>query len=285
MNTKENQQKWVEECEKVLRLGGRSELTLINYRIGWNKFFKYYSNKTNLSKLKEEDLLDYFKKEFLDKNLASSTYNLHLYAIRLLYSVCFRKESNRTLLPSTKLQKRYPVIISKEEFIRIFNLEKNICHRCWLLLSFCCGLRSIDISLLKIEYIDSKNHKLKVLGKGNKERFTILPDIVIKFLRLYYIEYKFTNKTGYLFKGNGQNEHIHTRTVTQFFVKLKKKYDISKDITEHSLRHSFATYYLMNDGDLITLKEMLGHKSLDCTYIYIHMAQDFNNLKGINYDR
>ena len=64
---------------------------------------------------------------------------------------------------------------------------------------------------------------------------------------------------------------------------LKKDYQLPKEITEHSLRHSFATYYLMNGGDLLTLKSMMGHKSLASTSIYIHMSNDFNNLKGIDY--
>ena len=63
----------------------------------------------------------------------------------------------------------------------------------------------------------------------------------------------------------------------------KKEYNLPIEITAHSLRHSFATYYLMNGGDILTLKSMMGHKSLNSTSIYVHLSQDFNNLKGINY--
>lgn len=285
MNTQNNQQKWIEKCINIMKMGGKSEYTIINYKCGWNKFFKYYSERTDLSKLTEEDIMIYLKKEFLDKNLAGSTYNVYLSAIRLLYSVCFRKELNRTLLPNSKLRKKYPIIINKEEFIRIFNSESDIRHKCWLLLSFCCGLRAYEIALLRIENINSKEHKLKVLGKRNKERFTILPDIVIKLLRIYYKTKGFTKNEGYLFEGTKGNEHIHKRTVTTYFCNLKKKLNIQKEITEHTLRHSFATYYLMNGGDLLTLKEMLGHKSLATTCIYIHMSRDFNNIMGINYEK
>ena len=158
-------------------------------------------------------------------------------------------------------------------------------HKCWLLLSFCCGLRISEIATLKIENIYSKEHKLKVLGKRNKERFTILPNIVINWLRLYYKEKKYTSNSGYLFKGYELNEHISPRTIGNFFTNLKKEYNLSPEITEHSLRHSFATYYLMNGGDLLTLKTMMGHKNLNSTTIYLHMSQDFNNLKGINYGK
>jgi len=89
-------------------------------------------------------------------------------------------------LPTSKIRKKYPTIVTKELFIKIINNENNLEHKCWFLLSFCCGLRISEIATLRIENIISKEHKLKVLGKGNKERYTVLSDIVIKFLRLYY---------------------------------------------------------------------------------------------------
>ena len=285
MYNEKNQEKWVEKCEEILKMGGRSKATISIYKSVWNKFFKYFPEDAYISKLKEDDIINYFKTNFLDKNLASSSYNVNLCGIRFLFSVCFKKELNKILLPTSKLNKRFPVIISKDEFIRIFNLEKNLNHKCWLLLSFCSGLRSIDISNIRIENIDSKNHKLKILGKGNKERFTILPNVVIKFLRFYCIERHITDKSGYLFKGTAGKDHINSRTVTNYFINIKEEFNIPKEITEHSLRHSFATYYLMNDGDLVTLQHMLGHKSLATTSIYLHLVHDFNNLKGIKYDK
>lgn len=285
MNTEENQQQWIEKCIQIMKMGGKSNSTITNYKCGWRKLFNYYSKEIDISQQTEEDLLKFFKEEIIDKKMSRTSYNNYLCAIRFLYSVCFRKDLNRTILPNPKLKKRIPTIISKEEFIRVFNLETDIRHKCWLILSFCCGLRSSEIALLKIEYIDSKNHRLKVLGKGNKERFTILPDIVIKYLRIYYRSEKFIKRRGFLFKGLKNRTRINTRTVSNYFGIIKTRYGITKDITEHSLRHSFATYYLMNGGDLITLKEMLGHTSIKTTCIYVHIAQDFNNLKGIKYDR
>ena len=88
-----------------------------------------------------------------------------------------------------------------------------------------------------------------------------------------------------MFKGYELNEHVSPRTVGNFFTELKKEYNLPPEITEHSVRHSFATFYLMNGGDLIALKSMMGHKTLNSTTIYLHMSQDFNNLKGINYEK
>lgn len=285
MNNEKNKKIWLTKCEETLKMGGRSNVTIRNYKYAIIRFLNRYDEKTNIKKLSIDDLTKYFKKEFLDKNLSASSYNLNLHAIRYFYLVCFDRNISKILLPTSKVRKRYPTIISKEQFITIVNNEDNLEHKCWLLLSFCCGLRVSEVATLKIENINSKEHKLKVLGKGNKERYTILPDIVIKYLRLYYKKKNFIHKTGYLFIGYNNTSNVLPQTVGNYFTNLKKEYHLPKEITEHSLRHSFATYYLMNGGDLLTLKSMMGHKSLNSTSIYIHMSQDFNNIKGIDYEK
>ena len=122
-----------------------------------------------------------------------------------MYSVCFKIDLNRKLLPNAKLIKKIPTIISKEDFLKIFNQKHNTKHRCYLLLAFCSGLRASDVASIRIENINSTEHKIKILGKGKKERYTILPDITIKFLRLYCKEYLITEKQVFLFKNNKNN--------------------------------------------------------------------------------
>ena len=175
-----------------------------------------------------------------------------------------------------------PTIMSKEIFLKIFNEENCLKYKCWLLLAFCSGLRVSEVATIRIENIFPNEHKLKVLGKGNKERYTILPDIVIKFLRLYCKEQHITNKQGYLFVGHG-SDCLNCKSLINYFSTIKKAYHLDSNISFHTLRHSFATYYLMNGGNIITLKSMLGHNHLDTTNIYLHIAQNFNNLEGIKY--
>ena len=285
MNNEKNKKVWLKKCEETLRMGGRSEVTIKNYRYAIIRFLNRYDEKTNISKLTTDDIIKYFKKDFIDKGLSAATYNVNLAAVRFFYLICFERSISKVLLPNSKLRKRFPEILTKELFLKIINNEDNIEHKCWLLLSFCCGLRISEVATIKIEDIYSKDHKLKVLGKGNKERFTILPDIVIKFLRLFYQKKRYTHKKGYLFFGQNINNHICERTIGNYFSSLKKEYNLPPEITEHSLRHSFATYFLMNGGDLLVLKSMMGHKSLNSTSIYVHLSQNFNNVKGIKRDK
>ncbi len=223
------------------------------------------------------------QKKYINNNRSSNTYNFNLSTIRCFYLICFDKTLSNITLPNAKIGKRLPIIIEKGVFLSLINNENNIEHKCWLSLGFCSGLRAFEVTKIKIEDIDSKNHRLKVIGKGNKERYTFIPDMTIKLLRLFYREKHITIKNGYLFPGTRGNEHISERTISEYFTNLSKCAGLPYGITFHSLRHSFATYFLMNGGNQFVLKDLLGHSSLSATAISVHLAKDFNHLEGSRY--
>ena len=281
MNTDENQKIWIEKVHENLILRGRSENTYNNYKCALNSFFKYYSKETRIDNLKENDIINFLNYKYIIPNRSKNSYNVSIAAIRLLYLVCFETALNKILLPTSKTINRIPTILPKDKFLEIINNESNIKHKCWLILAFCSGLRVEEIANLKIKNIDSKNHTLKVLGKGNKERYTILPDVTIKLLRIYCKRKNI--KSGYLFPGTNGKKVMNSNTIINYFSVIKEDYNLDERITFHSLRHSFATYYLLNNGSLLTLQSMLGHTNLNTTTIYLHLSQDFNNLEGIKY--
>ena len=282
-NTITNQEKWLQKINDTMMIGGKSRRTFNNYKSQLKKFFAYYDEDIDINKLNEDDLLTYFKINYINKNLSSSSLNLSICSIRFLFSVCFNKELNKRKLPNCKLKKRFPTIIPKGEFLTIINEEKNLKHKCWLILGFCCGLRVEEVAHLRIENINSKEHKLKVLGKGNKERFTRLPDTVIKLLRLYCKKYHITDKKGYIFKSRKNESIPSSDTIVNYFSDLMKKYNKFGVYTFHSLRHSFATYYLESGGNLLKLQSMLGHTNIATTTIYLHLSQNFNELEDNRY--
>lgn len=283
LNTKENKEKWIKKVREIYKLGGKSNLTINNYSSHINRFLNYYPESTDFKNIDEDSILEFIKKNYLNLDRASDTVNVAIHSIKCLYSICFKIELNKKLLPNIKRHQTIPSIISKEDFINMVNGEQNLKNKCWLMLAFCCGLRESEVVTVRIENIFAKEHKLKVIGKGNKERFTILPDGVIKILRLYCKYNHITEKTGYLFKGIDGKEHSSPKYPTNYFAKIREKYQLPKTITFHSLRHSFATYYLMNGGDLIVLQTMLGHSNLNTTRRYIHFSQNYNHLDGIRY--
>lgn len=185
MNTEVNKQKWIKMVNDTLIMGGKSKITINKYTYAIERFLNTHGNNTKISIFTEKDIIKYLKKKLIDTNLKATTYDFNLAAISYFYGLCFEKEFNKKLLPKAKLSKKLPTILDKETFINVVNNENNIEHKCWLLLGFCCGLRASEVSRIKIEDIDVNNHKLKIIGKVNKERYTILPDTCIIILREY----------------------------------------------------------------------------------------------------
>lgn len=281
MNTDENQKIWIEKVHQNLILRGRSDKTFDNYKSALLRFLNYYDSNTNIKKLKEENIIDFLNYEYLKTNKCKSVYNVAICSIRLLYIVCFNISLNRILLPTSKLTKKLPTILPIDTFVRIVNDEHILKHKCWLLLAFFCGLRVSEVASVKVENFNILDHKLKVLGKGDKERYTILPNIVIKAIRAYCI--KNNIKSGYIFKGSKNKQKMNDKTIINYFSVIKDLYNLDDNISFHSLRHSFATNYLKNGGNLLQLQSMLGHKNLNTTVIYLHLSYNFNDFKGIKY--
>ncbi len=193
-NTKKNQKKWVEKVKYTLELGGKSNKTFGNYKSHITRFLNYFDENIEINKLAEDEIVNYFRKNYINLNRCAATLNIGICSVRFLYSVCFNRKLNKDILPSTKLKRKIPTIMSKQLFLKIFNEEHCLKYKCWLLLAFCSGLRVEEVATIRIENIFPNEHKLKVLGKGNKERYTILPDVVTKFLRLYCKEKHITKK-------------------------------------------------------------------------------------------
>ncbi|MGN1268949.1 MAG: tyrosine-type recombinase/integrase [Candidatus Aphodocola sp.] len=277
MNTEKNQNIWIEKVHQNLILRGRSERTVINYKSTLLRFFDFFDSNTYIKKLKEKDIINFLNDEYIKLNKCKNTYNLAVCSIRLLYIVCFNISLNRVLLPTSKLVKKLPTIIPKDIFLKIINNEPILKHKCWLILAFCCGLRVNEVANVKFEDLNFKEHKLKVLGKGNKERYTILPNIVIKLLNIYCINNNIS--IGYIFKGTNGKPRMNEKTIINYFSVIKDTYNLNDNISFHSLRHSFATYYLSSGGSLLKLKSMFGHTNLNTTTIYLHLSQDFNELE------
>lgn len=282
MNNKENQKMWLNTIHDNLSLRGKSNNTFINYKCALVNFWKYYDSTTNFENLKEEDIIPYIKECFIKPNKSKYTYNVAIASIRLFYLICFKKSLNKIFLPTSKVSKKLPTILTKDTFIKIFNEERSLKHKCWLILAFCSGLRVNEIATLKIENLNSKEHKIFIRdGKRNKDRYTILPNISIKILAMYCKKYNI--KSGFLFPGINNKEVMNSKSIINYFSVIKEEYNLNNNISFHSLRHSFATYYLSNGGSLLSLQSMLGHTNLNTTTIYLHLSQNFNELEGIKY--
>ena len=164
-----------------------------------------------------------------------------------------------------------PNILSKEELLLLFDATNNIKHRAVLMTAYGAGLRVSELSKLKIADIDSKNMQIFIRqGKGQVDRFSLLSVANLAVLREYYKQY---HPKLWLFPGKDPSKAITTLSLQLIFRYAKRKVGISKDVSVHSLRHSFATHLLEDGVDICHIQKLLGHKSVSTTCKYLHLTR------------
>lgn len=270
----------LQKVKDLLLLRKCSDRTVSNYFSCINRFKNYYKRK-DLKKLNGDDILEYLKKNFINIGCSAATINVNRAAIKYYYLVNFNKNFSNVLLPQTKISSRFPKIISKQDFIKMFNSEFNLKHKLWIMLAYGSGLRISEVASLKVSDILSKEHKIRVIDKGNKERYAPLPDFTLKLLRLYWIQNKDKITNNYFFPGKykaTKGTCITSFGIKEAFQKIKENNNLDNSITFHTLRHSYATEFIKNGGDIWELKNILGHSSINTTSMYLHMAENFKDV-------
>jgi site-specific recombinase XerD len=169
--------------------------------------------------------------------------------------------------PTNKL----PQVMLPQEIMKLIEGVQNLKHRTILMLLYSTGMRVSEIANCRIADIDSTNMRIKIVqGKGAKDRFTILSKQVLLELRAYYIIYK---PKEYLFNGYRPAKRYSVRSIQHLMQKALIKIGLeNKNYTIHTIRHSFATHLVDSGTDLHTVKELLGHSSLQTTMQYMHLS-------------
>ncbi|MBU4139743.1 MAG: tyrosine-type recombinase/integrase [Euryarchaeota archaeon] len=183
-----------------------------------------------------EDIKNYLFYLADEKDSSASTLNKAINALKFYYGGILKKNFAYEI-KRPKKDKKLPVVMSREEVFRILSSVANVKHKAILMLTYSAGLRVSEVAL--------------------------------EFLKEYSDEYK---PDKWLFSGAEDGRHISTRTVQAIFEQAKKKASIRKDVTVHSLRHSFATHLLESGTDLRYIQELLGNKNSKTTEIYTHVS-------------
>lgn len=272
----------LQKVKTLLKVRGCSGRTVTTYISCINRFKNYFEGR-DLEDLNEEDILEYIKVNFVDLDYSPASINVNRAAIKYYYLVNFKKELNDTLLPYCKIYRRYPYILDTRDVIILLNSTNNLKHKIWIALGYGSGLRVHEIAKLKIGDFSHNLHKIRVVGKGNKERFVPFPEFTYRLLLKYYEKYKneIEKNDNCLFpsiRKDYDSIHVSEQTIKNTFSKTKKKFNLGPEVTFHTLRHSFATDYIRKGGDVWKLKSMLGHDSINSTMIYLHMANDFSEI-------
>ncbi|MEW6003116.1 MAG: site-specific tyrosine recombinase/integron integrase [Nitrospirota bacterium] len=262
----------------------RRELPSRKYSYKTVKGYLYYNRDfLNFIDKKPSDITDADIKDYLlylveEKQSATSTLNQAINALKFYYGTMLKKRFLYDIKRPRK-DKKLPVVLSKEEVASILSSVDNIKHKAILMLVYSSGLRVGEVVRLKPEDIDSKRMLVFIKGaKGRKDRYSLLSESALKTLREYWREYK---PVKWLFPGPNSERYITIRTAQRVFEIACNRAGIRKDVTIHSLRHSFATHLLENGIDLRYIQELLGHKSSKTTEIYTHVStKDFAKIRN-----
>lgn len=187
-----------------------------------------------------------------------------------------------------KLEKKLPNYLTSSEIDKLFNIRllKPVDYRNKAMLEtlYATGTRISELINLELNQIDFQERIIRVTGKGKKDRIIPLADSASDALEEYinnYRDYLIKKETNYVFL-NKDGNRISRQGFFKILKSLCKEAGINKEISPHTLRHSFATNLLNNGADLRVIQELLGHENLETTEIYSHLSNkkiedDYNN--------
>lgn len=246
-----------------------SESTIKTYSEALKSFLVFYRN-ISISEITNEDVIIYNNEFILKKKLSSTYQNQIVNAIKLFFKTIRETKIEIDKIHRPKREKVLPNVLSKEEVKLILNAPSNFKHKAMLSLIYSCGLRRGELLALKPEHIDSKrNIVLLKNSKGKKDRIVPLSPKILEILRDYFSLYK---PKIYLFEGRIPGERYSEKSLQSILKQVLQKTGITKPVTLHWLRHSYATHLLESGTDLRYIQELLGHNSSKTTEIYTHVS-------------
>jgi len=272
---------------------GLSANSIYSYTYDLKKFQDYLiSNDKNILGATQDDIQQFLKFEKIKKKNSTRTLARSLAAIRQFYNFVSENipdvENPTEKIESPHIEKTLPDFLSVDEVDRLFNSisEEDVYElrdKTIFELLYSCGLRITEAIEIKYGDIDFENSMLMVTGKGEKERMVPIGDEAIRLIRRYLAESRQDilgrRESEYLFiskKGSKLNRKSVWRLLKNYVDRTK----IEKNITPHTLRHSFATHLLENGADLRSVQELLGHMDISTTQVYTHLAK--NTLQEIH---
>jgi integrase/recombinase XerD len=259
----------LQQFKKWLKSKRYSESTIGTYCEALKSFLTFY-NKKSFVEITNNDVIEYNNKYILKNNLSASYQNQIVNAIKLFFKTVHERKIEIDKIHRPKRSKVLPNVLSKEEVKLILNAHSNIKHKMMLSLIYSCGLRCGELLALKPINIDSKrNIVLLKNAKGKKDRIVPLSNKILEMLRDYYKLYQ--PKT-WLFEGQYPGNPYDSRSLQQILKQALEKTGITKPVTLHWLRHSYATHLLESGTDLRYIQELLGHNSSKTTEIYTHVS-------------
>jgi integrase/recombinase XerD len=265
---------------------GLSQNSIYSYTYDLKKFSDFlHKNKKNILSATQDDIQKFLTFEKIRKHNSSRTLARSLAAIRQFYNFIANTmddiENPTIKIETPQIKKTLPDFLSLDEVDMLFKSiseddvyelrDKTIFE-----LLYSSGLRISEAIDLKFHDIDFENKLIKVMGKGNKERLVPLGAEALRLLQRYIAKSRLiilgSRESEYLFISK-KGSMLNRKSVWRLLKGYVARTTIKKNITPHTLRHSFATHMLENGADLRSVQELLGHMDISTTQIYTHLAK------------
>lgn len=264
-----------------------SDNTIDSY--GENLLMLLEQTRKDALSLNSDDIRDFLLN--VDASAKTKAHYLSVFNSFYNYMIFNKKIDNNPCdsIKTPKLEKKLPNYLTDEEVDKLLDIRlikpADYRNKAMLEVLYATGIRISELINLELNQIDFDECIIRVLGKGKKTRIVPLGDTAIKFLTLYINEYRRfllkTKTSNYVFINKDGNK-ISRQGFFKILKKLAQEAHINKDISPHTLRHSFATHLLNNGADLRVIQELLGHENLVTTEIYSHLSnkkieEDYNH--------
>jgi integrase/recombinase XerD len=250
-----------------LRLRNYSPRTIEAYVAGVARFAKHFNRSPE--QLGPEELRA-FQVHLVESHVSWSQFNQIVCALRFCYAITLGRPEQVPFIPFGKRPKTLPSVLSPQEVATLLQAAEPRRDRVLLQLAYGCGLRLNELLHLQVSDIDSSRMVLHVrLGKGQKDRLVPLSAKLLQELRDYWRRLR---PATWLFPGARPGQPLSDGGVQRLFRRVKARAALSKRCSMHTLRHSYATHLLEAGVDLLTLKALLGHRSLQTTARYLHIS-------------
>ena len=196
--------------------------------------------------------------------------NATVAALRFFFKVSLDRPDLTKHLSFIHEPRKPPVVLSPEEVARFLEAAPGVKYKAALSVAYGAGLRVSEVVSLKLSDNDSKRMMLRVeQGKGRKDRYAMLSPVLLELLRDWY---RIARPQGWLFPGQNPVNPMTTRQLTRACHAAAQMAELTKRVTPHTLRHSFATHLLEGDTDIRIIQALLGHDKLDTTARYTRVA-------------
>ena len=252
-----------------LQLRGLAPNTIKNY-VRVIAQYACHFNRTP-KELGRLELREYLLHLVNEKKVAQGTYNQAMAALRFFYRETLSQPKVVEGLCFSRKERKLPEILSHDEVERLFAALVSLKHRAILMTAYGSGLRVSEAIALRVTNIDSQRMLLRVQqGKGRKDRYVMLPERLLGILREYWLA---ARPTDYLFPSHSQQGHITRIAVYNACRRAAQQAGITKRVSPHTLRHSFATHLLETGTDLRTIQLLMGHRNVATTALYTHVSR------------